>query len=77
MEKNAVINLTLETLLEILDARAIVNVFLEDQDKPLKLKTGVYRLLADTDRFIESYGNYRVIGLARVLGLTSILIKET
>ena len=76
MEKNAVILTTLESFLDVLDARARVNIFIEDQDKPLKLDTCLYNILADNDKFLGTYGNYNVIGLRVILGTTQILIKE-
>ena len=75
MEKNATINARLVDLLDVLDARKTVNVFLKEYkgEKQTSIRYDtVYEILADKD-FMRAYYNHEVIGLN--LGLvTNILI---
>lgn len=75
MEKNANINARLVDLLDVLDARKTVNVFLKEYkgDGQISIRYDtVYELLADKD-FMRAYKNHEVFGLN--LGLvTNILI---
>ena len=77
--KNATILSTLKDLLNVMDARANVNIFrqLKDDKQELLRSNKLFRLLADNE-FIgdRSIYNARVIGLSVTLGETSILIEE-
>lgn len=75
MEKNATINARLADLLEVMDARAMVNIFVGDMDKQTSIKfLRVYEFLAEPE-LMRKYKNYEVVGLN--IGLqTNILIKE-
>ena len=74
--ENAIIrNFRLIDLLNILDARTQVSIFVGLADSVAESKA-VYELLADK-AFIETYGNaYIVTGLAHFLARTSIMIKK-
>ena len=76
MKNNANINSRLIDLLEVLDARATVTIFIEKEDgKNIKESTRkVYEFLSDND-FRTVYRKYEVIGLYCGL-VTDILIKE-
>jgi len=74
---NAKINARLIDLLNIIDARASVNIFVlapgEDRERNIKYDL-VYEILTDKD-FMRQYKSYEVIGLN--IGLVNnILIKE-
>lgn len=73
MEKNATINSRLKDLLDVMDARATVNIFLEDKDgKQTSIAyCKVYNLLEETDLIKK----YEVIGLCCGL-TTNILVKK-
>lgn len=73
MKNNAIINGRLKDLLNILDARASVDIFTSETE--LLIHANVYELLAN-DEFMRKYGrNYYVNGLT--VGLTtSILITK-
>lgn len=75
--KNATILSTLEDLLNVMDARANVDIFiqLKDGKEGLLRSNKIYNLIADPE-FIGKYGSYKVIGLSIALGVTSILIEE-
>ena len=75
--KNATILTTLEELLNVMDARANVNIFesKENNKQDLLRSTKLYNLLPD-DLFITVYGDYKVVGLSIALGVVSILIEE-
>lgn len=77
MENNAIIMATFEDILEILDARKTVCIFTMDNGKTdnLKYEAKVYEILSDYS-FLKRYKNYKVIGLNKTLGSTSILIEE-
>lgn len=73
MKNNAHINITLADLLNILDARKTINIFISETKS---LKFGfVYEILTDKD-FISTYGDKSVVGITGILGYTNILIKE-
>lgn len=78
--KNATIQGRLFDLLEVLDARKVVNIFELVEIKDDKIKSEsikyayVYEILGDMD-FIKTYKNYEIVGID--LGFTTnILIKE-
>lgn len=73
---NAIIKATLGDLLEILDARTIVSIFIDkgDYESFIYSSTPVYELLSSSS--IKDYLKYEVIGINKTLGRTSILIKE-
>ena len=77
MENNAFINVTLNELFDFMDPRARVNIFkkTEDGKEELLRSTNLYTLLSD-DKFLNKYGDYKVIGLTIVIGHTSLLIEE-
>lgn len=70
-----VINARLFDLLEILEARAMINIFVEDNGEQKSVKyVKVYEFLSEPE-LMRKYKNYEVIGLQ--VGLTTnILIKE-
>ena len=73
MENNAIINGRFKDLLEILDARAHVDIFISETE--VLRHAVVYELLADSD-FMRTYGRkYYVAGLTVGLS-TSILISK-
>ena len=77
MEKNANITATLDSLLNVLDARVNVDIFREIENGQEGVRgTKLHNLLSDPE-FIGNYGSHKVIGLS-VNALTgiSILIKE-
>lgn len=78
MTNNAIINARFKDILNVLDARATVNIFVENRlfEKQTSVKySQVYEILADKD-FIEEFGDYDVIGFINVINTTNILIKE-
>ena len=77
MKNNKNIGATLEELLNVMDARANVNIFkdLGNNKDELLRSNKIYNLIADPE-FIGNYGSYDVIGLCVILGITSILIEE-
>ena len=73
MKNNAHINIKLADLLEILDARKTVNIYISEKES---VKFGlVYEVLTDKD-FIKAYGDKSVVGISGIIGYASILIKE-
>ena len=73
MKNNAHISIKLADLLEILDARKTVNIFISEKES---VKFGlVYEVLTDKD-FIKAYGDKSVVGISGIIGYASILIKE-
>ena len=73
MKNNAHISIKLADLLEILDARKTVNIFISEKES---VKFGlVYEILTDKD-FIKAYGDKSVVGISGIIGYASILIKE-
>lgn len=77
MNNNAIINTRLEELLNVMDARANVNIFKskENNKQDLLRSTKIYNFLSD-GLLMTVYGDYKVVGLSIALGVTSILIKE-
>lgn len=75
MENNAILNIRLVELLNILDARTIITLFTEIGGEPVKSNVKVYELLAD-DEFIKAHKNTEVKGLVSFINVTNILIKE-
>lgn len=75
MENNATIRMRLKDLLNVLDARAYVTIFVSDKEKVSKESVNVYELLADKD-FMTTYGNYNVAGLISFAIDTNILITK-
>ncbi len=78
MKNNAIINTRLEVLLNVIDARANVDIFAQRGDKQELLRSNkLFVLLADNE-FIgnRSIYNAKVIGLNVTLGVVSILIEE-
>lgn len=77
MEKNATINSRLEDLLNVMDARAYINVFVEnaDEDQTSVAYCRVYEFITDDGLMID-YKDLKVIGLDCGLPSTHILIKE-
>ena len=77
MENNATINTRLEALLNVLDARSDVVIYIKINDSKDKylITDKIYNLISDPV-FIGKYGNYKVIGLTIVTRLTGLLIEE-
>lgn len=81
MENNAIINSRLKELLEVLDARAAVDIFIMDNERgkeytSILRSARVYELLADNE-FMKKYGrDYEVIGLTCGLINTILIDKE-
>lgn len=78
MNNNAIVNTRLEDLLNVMDARANVNIFKSGRNtisgkNELWKSVKVYQLL-DSDYPVIM--RYKVIGLSVLLGDTSILIEE-
>jgi hypothetical protein len=77
MDNNAVISSRLKDLLDVMDARTTINIFIEDEEtKTEKRLNGckVFELLADRD-FLRTYGNCDVVGLNCGI-VTNILISK-
>jgi hypothetical protein len=75
MEKNATINSRLKDLLDVMDARAMVNIFVERDGAQESVKyLKVYEFISEPE-LMRKYKNYEVVGLCCGL-TTSILIKE-
>lgn len=73
MKNNAHISIKLADLLDVLDARKTINIFISEKES---VKFGfVYEILTDKD-FISSYGNKSVVGITSIIGHTNILLKE-
>ena len=71
MKNNAHISIKLADLLEILDARKTINIFISEKES---VKFGyVYEALADKE-FIKAYGDKSVVGIFGIIGYTNILI---
>ena len=75
MENNAIINSRLIDLLDGLDARTTINIFVQDGTGQRCIQAAkVYEILSNPD-FLKAYKNYEIIGLN--LGLVSnILITQ-
>ena len=73
MKNNAHISIKLSDLLDVLDARKTINIFISEKES---VKFGyVYEVLTDKD-FISAYGDKSVIGISGLIGHINILIKE-
>jgi hypothetical protein len=73
MKNNAHISITLSDLLDGLDARKTINIFISEKES---VKFGyVYEVLTDKD-FISVYGDKSVIGISGIVGYINILIEE-
>lgn len=71
MKNNAHISIKLADLLEILDARKTINIFISEKES---VKFGyVYEALADKE-FVKAYGDKSVVGISGIIGYTNILI---
>lgn len=78
--KNATILTSLDNFLDILDARANIEIHKEVDNsavhsQELLRSTKVYNLLSDME-FLGDYGSYKVVGLSVCFGIVSILIME-
>lgn len=73
MDNNAIIKARLKDLLEVMDMRKTVNIFINEK-KSIRYAE-VYELAADKE-FIETYGDREVIGFIRVINVTNIMIEE-
>ena len=75
MEKNAFNRITLENLLDILDARTMINVFVGDENGSKSIKfLKVYDFLSEPE-LMKKYKDRWVIGIHGGKGYTNILIK--
>ena len=76
MEKNATINSRLKDLLDVMDARATVNIFVEYEggNQVSICFRKIYEVISEPE-LMRKYKNYEVIGLCCGL-TTNILIKE-
>lgn len=77
MKNNAIIKATFGDLLDILDARTIVYIYLKRRDKTqeiLRPSAKVYEILNSV--IYNKYRNYDVIGINKNIHSTSILIEE-
>lgn len=77
MKNNAIIKATLGDLLDILDARTIVYIYLKRSDNTqeiLRPSAKVYEILNSV--IYDKYRNYDVIGINKNIHSTSILIEE-
>lgn len=76
MKNNAIINTRLEELLNVMDARAYVDIFEQVGEYQELLRSNkIYNLISNQE-FIGKYGACKVIGLNVTLAVTSILIEE-
>lgn len=76
MNNNAIVNTNLGDLLDLLDARAIVNIFAGNKgDKCVKCNRRVYEVLGD-EEFLKAYANRQVTGLLTLLNSISIMVEE-
>lgn len=74
MEKNGVIALRLEDLIEMLDARKTINIFKSEKESLKYCK--VYELLADPE-FMKTYGKREVKGIIyATFNIINVLIEE-
>lgn len=74
MTNNGIISITLESLVEFLDARKTVNIFKSEKESIKYCK--VYELLADPD-FMREYGKRKVIGVINcTFNILNVLISE-
>jgi len=76
MEKNATIFARLIDLLDVMDARTTINIFVEKDGEQASIKfLKVYDFLSEPE-LMRKYKNYSVIGLTCDFSSTNILIKE-
>lgn len=76
MKNNAIVNTNLGDLLNLLDARAFVNIFAgKNGDKCVKANRRVYELLSDKE-FLKAYADRQVTGLLTLLNSISIMVEE-
>lgn len=78
MINNGHLSIGVKELLNIMDARARVNIFTGTKKEDLiKYNTYIYELLADK-AFIDSYGSYSVAGIISLLGNSAnvLITKE-
>ena len=76
MANNAIITSRLKDLLDVMDARATVNIFVERDGAQESVKyLKVYEFISEPE-LMRKYGKYEVVGLSVALSITSILIKE-
>ena len=75
MKNNAIINMRLKDLINLLDAKARVTIFISETEKVTANSVKVYELLAD-EHFNAYYGSYNVAGLI-ACGFTSTNILIT
>lgn len=77
MKETVFIILRIDRLLEIMDARQIVEVFILKEDNTQEIiKSGfVYELLTDKD-FLRKYSFSNIIGISSGISKTQVLIKE-
>ena len=76
MAENTIINTRLNDLLDILDLRSHITIFLEIEDGQKLIKADKICFIACDGAFMSYYGEFKVIGLTITLGNASILIKE-
>ena len=82
MAKESIINTRLEDLIEVIDMRAYVSIFLKECGKPageaseLLIKSDKVCFIVCDKKFKNFYGAFKVIGLSVILGNLSILIEE-
>ena len=76
MENNAIIRSRLIDLLDVMDARATVNIFVEKDGEQKSVKyLKVYEFISEPE-LMRKYKDYEVIGLCCDFSSTNILIKE-
>lgn len=75
-ENNAIIRGRLRDVLDILDARTMVNIFVGTADENTHASNGKVMSLLSDEVFMESLGNRPVIGITTGFG-TSILISDS
>lgn len=77
MENNGYMSISVKDLLNIMDARARVNIYTGTKKEDLiKHNNYIYELLADK-AFIDSYSSYSVAGIISLLGNSAnILITK-
>ena len=76
MTKNAIINSRLYDLLNVLDARATVNIFVVEGETQKSIKYArVLEILTDPD-FMRDYKTYEVVGLNIGLVNNILIDKE-
>ena len=76
MAEGRIINTRLNDLLNVLDLRSYISIFLEIEDGQKLIKADKICFIACDGAFMSCYGEFKVIGLSITLGNASILIKE-